>query len=864
MKIKISTIITVSIISVFSIIFGCALGVGVAKTFDTKNSEQFTEIEQALPTKILDINGELITEFTSEEKRDIITIYEIPQHMLDALITREDRIFYEHSGFNTVAIIRAVIGQIFNISWGGGSTLTQQIAGTLYCDRKEMSIKRKLKELWWAIQMERRYSKNEILEIYLNKIYFGGGTYGVNAASKYYFGHSAREITPAESAILVIQLSNPAYYNPFEHPNIAKERQKYVLDSMVADGYITEEQSEASYDEYWLNFDYNRTDTSAFFMRDDKAPWFSEFVRRELNNMIYGNDDIYSSGFTVNTTGNLAHLRTATDIMEKAIENANKQYQEELKYKQRYALGTYIPMNELCILLFDLKALKMSNQRSQSKTITNFTTNITPMIDLFAVLCGIEDLKVGIINRATQMAQDKAKETTVEGTLINIENNTGYITALVGGSKFDASNQFIRATQARVQPGSAIKPLYYSAALDTKRFTAATNLIDAPYEFTSPDGNSYLPNNYGAAWHGNVLLWRALALSLNIPALKVLEGVGFDKAINRMGDLLDIPSDELAKRGFIPVYPLGLGTCSVRPIEMARAYAVFANGGKAIKPTAIRTVEDRNGNIIINNDQKVRDNMLNPKQVISPENAFLMTEIMKSSVTIGTLRYGASMRSIDPNLTGSKFTFVDKQTGRKFDMPVSGKTGTTQNWGDAWAIGYTPYYTCAVWFGFDTPGKSMGTSMTGASLSGPPWGDFMMFANKDLPYKEFPIPEGKVKKATVCAETGELPVLGCPTVTLWFMNDTSPKDYCSLHSDTSAQEIIQERLRDYATISGTDVGTAIGDDSELELDLDFLGDLDSNATDRSRSRNRRNRGNNNALTDIDNGIFEGSENIFMD
>lgn len=862
MKLKSWTYCVLGVVTVCTIILGATLGLGLAKTFDTKNSEQFTQITQALPTKILDINGELITEFTSEEKRDIITIYEIPQHMLDALITREDRIFYEHSGFNVIAIFRAVVGQIFHISWGGGSTLTQQIAGTLYCDRKDISVKRKLKELWWAIQMERRYSKNEILEIYLNKIYFGGGTYGVNAASKYYFGHSAREITPAESAILVIQLSNPAFYNPFEHPNVAKERQKYVLDSMVSEGYITQEQSESSYDDYWLNFDYNRTDTSAFFMREDKAPWFSEYVRRELESMIYGDSDIYSSGFTVNTTGNLSHLRAATDIMEKAIVNANKQYQDELKYKRRYALGTYIPMSEFCILLFNLKALKMSKQRSHTQTLNNFTTNLTPIIDMFSILCGIEDLKVGIINRATQMAQDKAKETTVEGTLINIENDTGYITAIVGGSKFDASNQFIRATQARVQPGSSIKPLYYSAALDTKKFTAATNLVDAPYEFTSPDGSPYLPNNYGGGWHGNVLLWKALALSLNIPALKVLEGVGFERGINRMVDLLGISDKELPSRGFVPGYPIGLGTCSVRPVEMARAYAVFANGGKAIEPTAIRTVEDRNGNIIINNDQKVRDNILNPKQVISPENAFLMTEIMKSSVTIGTLRYGAAMRSIDPNLTGSKFTFVDKQTGKKFDMPVSGKTGTTQNWGDAWAVGYTPYYTCAVWFGFDTPGKSMGMSMTGSSLSGPPWGDFMMFANKDLPYKEFPFPEGKVHKATVCAETGEWPVKGCPSVvTLWFMNGTGASRKCSLHADLEAQEILLDRIIDGATITGTDFESAIGDDSELELDLDFLDDLEDDSSKKKRDTKKTD---NPLINDNDNGLFEGSENMFLD
>ena len=195
--VKIRTHIYILIILLFisAVIFGLLLGGLLAGTVNTINIENFIEFETALPTRLLDINGEVITEFASDEKREIITFADLPQHMVDALITREDRIFYQHPGFSAKAILRAVVGQLIGSSLGGGSTLTQQIAGTLYCDRSEMSLVRKIKELWWAIQMERRYSKNEILEQYLNKIYFGGGTYGVNAASKYYFGHGADEIS---------------------------------------------------------------------------------------------------------------------------------------------------------------------------------------------------------------------------------------------------------------------------------------------------------------------------------------------------------------------------------------------------------------------------------------------------------------------------------------------------------------------------------------------------------------------------------------------------------------------------------------------------------------------------------------------
>lgn len=826
-----------------ALVTGACLGLALAKTADTVNTENFTEFTTALPTKILDINGELITEFTSEERREIISLIEIPQHMKDSLLTREDRIFYEHKGFSARAIFRAVVGVLTRSSLGGGSTLTQQIAGTLYCDRKEMSLVRKLKELWWAIQMERRYSKNEILELYMNRVYFGGGTYGVNAASKYYFGHDARSITPAESAILVIQLSNPAFYNPFEHPNRAMDRQKDVLRAMVSEGYITQKEADDSFDDYWLNFDYSRTDTSAFFMRDDKAPWFSEYVRRELSEMIYGDADIYSSGLTVNTTGNIRHLQIAQLLMEKQIANANANYKAQMASKQKGAFSTYVPMSELITLMFNLKRLKMSKQLVQSSATKEFQTKINPLVDIASLMFGIDSLKVGIINKANRLAQEKAKATTIEGTMVNLENDTGYITALIGGSKFDQSNQFIRASQARVQPGSSFKPLYYSAALDTPDFNAATVILDAPYEFKAKDGSSYLPNNYGGAWRGNVLLWRALALSLNVPALKVLEKVGFDAAIDRAVALLGISQKELPSRAFIPGFPIGLGTVSVRPIEMARAYAIFANGGKAINPTAIRTVEDRNGNIILNIDRDVHKNMKNPTQVITPQNSFVMTKIMEHATTVGTLRYGSQNRSslIEPSAgdpMGSKFIYTDKKTGQEFQMPMAGKTGTTQNWGDAWAIGYSPYYTAAFWFGFDTPGNSMGMSGTGASLAGPPWGDFMKAIHKDLPYKDWTQPEEGIVKLNVCAETGKLCVEGCSEIALWFMADNAPKELCDVHGAGSArsEKRAEEMLEDALYQTGFSVNDFI-DESDLQLDLD-LDSIIENSERNSPSKNK--------------------------
>ena len=628
MKIKKSTYVFVFGLFFCAIFFGAGLGLALSNTKFIKDNEQFTEFSTSLPTKLLDINGELITELASEEKREIISIRDLPQCMLDALITREDRLFYSHHGYSVKALFRAVFGKLTGMSLGGGSTLTQQIAGTLFCDRTDMSIRRKLKELWWAIQMERRYTKDEILELYLNKIYFGGGTYGVSAASKYYFGHDATEITPAEAAILVIQLSNPAFYNPFEYPNRAMDRQKDVLNTMVSAGYISKEQADESFDDYWADFDYTRTATAAVFNHDDNAPWFSEYVRRELGNLIYGTEDIYSSGFTVNTTLNLKNQAVAQDVMDRYIRYANRTYQRSTGERTNQAFSVYTPMTELLALTFNLNSLKVSEQRNEAISKATYTSQINPVMDVMSLMFGVDSLKLGIVNKANQQAKVKVSKTTIEGTMIALENDTGYITSLVGGSKFDSENQFIRAVQAKLQPGSAFKPLYYSAAIDSRNFTPTSIISDTPVVFHTADGKPYIPQNFRGEWKGDVELWYALAHSMNVPSLKVLDGIGFEAGINRSIALLGIPKEEVPYRGFVPGYPIGLGVCSVRPIELARAYSVFASGGKEVTPIAIRSVEDKNGNVILNPEKEVRT-ALQAKgaaaQVISPQTAFVMT-----------------------------------------------------------------------------------------------------------------------------------------------------------------------------------------------------------------------------------------------
>ena len=817
MKIKKSTYVFVFGLFFCAIFFGAGLGLALSNTKFIKDNEQFTEFSTSLPTKLLDINGELITELASEEKREIISIRDLPQCMLDALITREDRLFYSHHGYSVKALFRAVFGKLTGMSLGGGSTLTQQIAGTLFCDRTDMSIRRKLKELWWAIQMERRYTKDEILELYLNKIYFGGGTYGVSAASKYYFGHDATEITPAEAAILVIQLSNPAFYNPFEYPNRAMDRQKDVLNTMVSAGYISKEQADESFDDYWADFDYTRTATAAVFNHDDNAPWFSEYVRRELGNLIYGTEDIYSSGFTVNTTLNLKNQAVAQDVMDRYIRYANRTYQRLTGERTNQAFSVYTPMTELLALTFNLNSLKVSEQRNEAISKATYTNQINPVMDVMSLMFGVDSLKLGIVNKANQQAKVKVSKTTIEGTMIALENDTGYITSLVGGSKFDSENQFIRAVQAKLQPGSAFKPLYYSAAIDSRNFTPTSIISDTPVVFHTADGKPYIPQNFRGEWKGDVELWYALAHSMNIPSLKVLDGIGFEAGINRSIALLGIPKEEVPYRGFVPGYPIGLGVCSVRPIELARAYSVFENGGKEVTPIAIRSVEDKNGNVILNPEKEVRT-ALQAKgaaaQVISPQTAFIMTELLQNTVRSGSLA--------GPSSNGNKLRYRDSN-GRLYKIPAAGKTGTTQNWADAWAVGFTPYYTSVFWFGFDKPGQSLGLQLTGSTLSGYAWADYMKKVHNGLPMKEFSKPATGVIEATVCSVSGGIltPECGNHKVTAWYLEGTQPTQVCSVHSTANSSRTIGiYRLEKELYKAGFASELIIRDNSTLSFNLD--------------------------------------------
>ena len=323
-------------------------------------------------TQVYSADGKVIGTWNeNRENRICIPYSTLSPHLVHALVATEDIRFYDHSGIDFFALGRAFIkrGLLGKASAGGGSTITQQAAGNLYADRPERSFKRKIIELWWAIQMERRYSKDEIMELYLNKVYFGSGNiHGVEAAAQFYCDASTKDLTPAEAAILVIQLSSPIYNNPFEYPNTARKIQSSVLEQMTKMGYLTADEAEASFESYWADFDYTRTNFSGFFAHDDKAPWFSEYVRRELESLMYGTMDYYTGGYTINTTCDLRHQNLAEKFLLPSIEKANRDV-GNANSRDSSMLREYNNLTALLALCFDIPEIKTDSGRDKVITV---------------------------------------------------------------------------------------------------------------------------------------------------------------------------------------------------------------------------------------------------------------------------------------------------------------------------------------------------------------------------------------------------------------------------------------------------------------------------------------------------------------
>jgi penicillin-binding protein 1A len=765
-----------------ALVLGVSLGLALAATRNISVKEQFGDHRPALPTRILDIHDREITEFFGDQNRELVTIDEVPQHLVDALLTREDRNFFSHHGFSFRGLLRAMFNIVTGQYISGASTLTQQLAGRLYADRSDISIRRKLVELWWAIQMERRYTKQEILQMYLNEMPFGHNTQGVQAASKFFFKHPVQEDTLAESVMLVIQLAKPGLYSPIRNPQRARKLQRLVLDQMVGLGYVTKQEADSSFNDYWSKYDYTRPNSTAYFEREDKAPWFSEYIRNQLDDLLFGSYDILTDGLVVHTTLNLDYQKAAEERMKKDIEDVNNRYLALANSRINFSNAEFLPMIDMLGLGFNIDELMYRNRNASGNAKRLYAKNINPVVELATSLFSMNRPQE-IVAAGNAAGLNVTRRTQVQGALVSIDPSNGYILAMVGGKEFGV-DQFNRATMAKVEPGSAFKPLYYSAAIDSRKFTPATMILDAPVVFTNPDGTLYQPLNYKGEWHGRVLLRDALAESMNVPSLKILDGIGFDAAIQRASRMLGITDPAEIEKTFPRYYPLGLGIITVSPLQMARAFSVFANAGREVVPVSIRYIEDRNGKIIL---EPAKETMAQESrkgdaaQIMSPQTAYIMTSLLQSTIKEGTLGGVGNLLDI----------WSDK------GQPFAAKTGTTQNWSDAWTVGFSPYMTTAVWYGFDQGNRSLGTELTGAAIAGPTWAKYMKEVHKNLPVRPFSRPESGLVSVEVSATSGLLPTAYTKkTIKEIFLAGTEPKTFDEIDEyNANRAEAIEQNLR---------------------------------------------------------------------
>jgi penicillin-binding protein 1A len=787
---------------------GITLGMAIASIRNVDVVRELRDYRPSLPTQILDRNGKLITELFGEEKREIIHIDELPKHLIYAVLTREDRNFYTHSGFDFVRTAKAAIDLSMGRFSGGGSTITQQVAGRLFADRSQKTYTRKIRELWYAFLLERSFTKNEILELYLNQEFLGHGTYGVEAASQLYFGHSASDVSIAEAAILVPLFSAPTGYSPILHPETARGRQRYVLDQMIELGYVDKDEADASFQQFWDSWDYTRSSsTSAYLTNESQAPYFSEYIRRQLEDLLFGSVDIYKDGYIVHTTLDLDYQRIADSVMKEGIRSINQRYRASSQERFSVVDTQYVPLLDMLSLAFNVDNIKVAGSRQRKEAKTSYLKNINPLVDLVAMSTGSQSLK-SFANRTYDYQKAENDRSIIEGALITLENETGHILSMVGGSDFEVT-KLNRAVQSRLQPGSSFKPLYYSAAISSGKFTPATRLYDGPIVFWNADGTPYQPNNYLGEWQGSVLLRFALATSMNVPSIQVLDGVGFDAAIERSARLLGLYDQRNNENIFPRRYPLGLGIISVAPINMARAFATFPNAGKEVEPIGITYIQDRQGNMVLEHEKELLSQRKNrDTRILSPQAAYVMVDLLESTVEYGTL---ANRRR---NIGG-------------FDgMPMAGKTGTTQNWGDAWTVGFSPYMTTAIWFGFDMPGNSLGRYLTGATAAGPIWARFMKEVHNGLEPRDFFKPDSGIVTVRVCSVSGQLPTQECDdgTVEEIFIAGTEPREACEIHQfQRQRNEVLLKHIQDNVLIQ--DFSVPESDFPELTPPF-FDGDLD--------------------------------------
>ncbi|MBP7734941.1 MAG: PBP1A family penicillin-binding protein [Spirochaetes bacterium] len=720
--------------------------------------------DPSVSTKIYDCNGELISELF-EENRTIVTGGTIPLVVKQAFCAAEDRNFYLHSGFDIPGIVRALIVDVLSGDIRqGGSTITQQLVKQLYT-RGEKTLHRKIIEIFIAREFEKKFTKDRILEMYLSQIYFGHGVYGVQAAARFFFDKEMKGITVPEAALLASIPSAPNHFSPLKNPRAAFGRSRQVLYTMIDAGTIEKGDATRQFNAFWESYlDAIKTKFPTLGVRGssfDRAPYFTEFIRQYLIDT-FGEKLVYRGGLEVHTTLDLRHQKAAEDALVEGIEEQNQ------VALSRNASSYDSPDRLMTRKLIEDKKISRKEAETRMRFLDTFRIGSIDDLLLCSQLFGVEGLERSLMKYLNQQEELK-RSSRVEGALVSLDPSTGDITAMVGGSDFNAANQLNRAVQSARQPGSAFKAFVYGAGIESKRITAATAYYDVPVLFKGTR-TTWKPSNYEKTYKGRVLVRNALAASLNIISVLVADEVEPKLVADYASRLMGIPRSRFA------VDPtISLGTSEVSPLEMARGFAVYANGGREVTPRAIRSITDKKGKKLYGGSKAEGAG----KRLISEQTAFIMTSLLRSVVDSGTATGG-----------------VRGTAG--FNLPAGGKTGTTTKFKDAWFVGFTPDLVAAVWMGCDSQKFSLGSGQSAAVVSAPIWGNFMRQVYTFRKPGRFKAQPDGVTVRAICGKTGKIPVEGCPVKSEFFIAGTEPREKCNSDHDemTSIFDLVRKKKGD--------------------------------------------------------------------
>lgn len=681
-----------------------------------------TDYRPKIPLRVYSAEGELIGEY-GEEKRAVVKIKDVPQVMKAAILAAEDDRFYQHGGVDYVGVARAAVANLQGRR-EGASTITMQVARTFFLTR-EKTIARKLSEVLLAFKIEANLTKDQILELYINQIFLGQRAYGFGSAANVYFGKTLQDLTPAEAAMLAGLPQAPSRQNPIVNPKRAQERQQYVLRRMHDVGWLSPEQYKKALAEPL------RLGTSA--QRDTfnlRADYLAEMARAAIVEQ-YG-ESAYVSGLRVFTTVRRKDQDAAAEALRQGVLDyerrhgyrgpeanaalpaaAGKDLEEAIEdaLQDREVVGELYPAVVLEASSKEVKAVmrrgdEVSISGDGLKFVARALTEKNP--DRAIRRGAVIRLQPG-----EKGAWSISQVPKVEAAIVSLDPANGAILALAGGFDFNA-NKFNHATQAWRQPGSSFKPFIYSAALE-KGFTPATVLNDAPFviEAAKTGGQLWEPKNYDGKYEGPMRLRSALAKSKNMVSIRLLQAIGTGYA-----------QDYIQRFGFDPkMHPayltMALGAGSATPLQMASAYAVFANGGYRVKPWFISRVEDNRGEALYT--AKPETAGVDAERVLDERNAFLMTTLMRDVVRYGTAAKAMSLGRQD----------------------LAGKTGTTNDHIDAWFAGFQSNLVAVAWIGFDTP-TNLGANETGGQAALPIWMSYVAKALKGVPESELAPPSGVV------------------------------------------------------------------------------------------------------------------------